>query len=84
MLDNGGAWQEYVQHEVPETVLPSGFILGKKSDGGDIKMGSKGVTVAEFKRQVREVLVLKALRPDRLPARLCNLAESILGTELAY
>lgn len=74
-------WESFLRHPTPELAVPPGCYETTQFDQ------SEDMEIKESRLQprrnvrtaIREALVIKALRPDRLPLSLANLIEVICG-----
>ncbi|KAL8271990.1 hypothetical protein Esti_004114 [Eimeria stiedai] len=75
-------WISFLQSSAPENSFPSDAFPNIPHPHGDKKIGSKRlITLGEWISGLREVLLLKALRPDRVTPVLMEVCESVLGDD---
>ncbi|CDI87445.1 dynein beta chain, flagellar outer arm, putative [Eimeria praecox] len=75
-------WISMLQSSAPETNFPSDVFTAEPHPHADKKIGSDGsITLGRWIELLRELLVLRALRPDRVTCVLIELCESVLGKD---
>ncbi|KAL8455832.1 hypothetical protein Emag_000406 [Eimeria magna] len=75
-------WIAFLQSSAPEDSFPSDAFSNVPHPHDDKKIGSKGsITLGKWISRLREVLVLRALRPDRVTPVLMGVCESVLGDD---
>ncbi|KAL8439825.1 hypothetical protein Efla_004351 [Eimeria flavescens] len=73
-------WISFLQSSAPEKCFPSDVFPAVSHPHADKTIGSKGATtLGDWINGLREVLLLRALRPDRVTPVLLALCESVLG-----
>ncbi|OEH78569.1 dynein heavy chain related [Cyclospora cayetanensis] len=83
MAANASQWIAFLQSTAPENCFPQGaFVKDQHLPEANKKIGSEGITeLGDWVNRLRELLVLRALRPDRVTVVLTELCESVLGRD---
>lgn len=80
MVSHKSEWVSFLQSSAPETSFPQDFLTAAAHPEHGKHIGSEGTTtLGEWIQRLREVLLLKALRPDRMTSVLVELCETVLG-----
>ncbi|CDJ57328.1 hypothetical protein EMWEY_00007760 [Eimeria maxima] len=75
-------WVSMLQSSAPEANFPNDVFTAEPHSHADKKIGSAGtITLGEWITLLRQLLVLRALRPDRVTCVLIELCESVLGKD---
>ncbi|CBZ49657.1 hypothetical protein NCLIV_001450 [Neospora caninum Liverpool] len=78
MGEHRDAFKAMLSSPEPEKLVPSGVLAAESDDDGVFGVGGK-MTKAKWLRQLREILLVRALRPDRVSLLLAALVEAVLG-----
>ncbi|PFH31617.1 dynein heavy chain [Besnoitia besnoiti] len=84
MQESRAKFKAMVQSQEPEKAIPAQlFAAGAQADdagGEDVAFGvGRKMTKSRWLRSLREVLLVRALRPDRVSLLLSSLVEAVLG-----
>lgn len=80
MTTHESEWIALLRFSAPETSIPRGIFTAEPHPLADKKIGSqRSMTLGEWINLLRELLVLRALRPDRVTCVLIELCEGVLG-----
>lgn len=79
MASHEAEWISFLRSTAPENSFPSGIFPAESHPDGDKKIGCGTTTLGQWINRLRELLLLRSLRPDRVTGILMEMCGSVLG-----